>query len=263
MTFIYTPKDAVLDVVAVALILAPEPFTTPIGISLLMRKRGAGAQEPTHPIHLYPEYVYKVDTIRGREITWEVRTIQAGQLPLKELNRPNIQIRHREDFIRSRTAPEKSAGQKLSENLPPGVKVHHEVFRPPRAPARGQPAFIPGETIHHTLRQVPQANTLNNKGQAQGNVHHTIENSPGYYRATAAGQAHPATPGIVHHTIKEAPRSDNPANIVKPVRIVQHHTVDPTPPIQFKGRIIRKGPEVPPPENKGGIIGRKEDRGRR
>lgn len=263
MTISYTPKDAVLDVVAIALILAPEPFTTPIGISLLMRKRGAGAQEVTRPIHLYPEYVYKVDTIRGREITWEVRTIQAGQLPLKELNRPNIQIKHREEFIRSRTAPEKSAAQKISENLPPGVKVHHEVFRPPRTPAREQPAFIPGETVHHTLRQVPQPNALNNKGQAAGNIHHTIENSPGYYRARAGGDSQAAPPGIIYHTVKQTPSSSNPANIVKPVRIVQHHNVDPTPPIRFKGRVIRQNPAVPPPENKGGITGRNGDRNRR
>ena len=263
MTVAYTPKDAVLDVVAIALILAPEPLTTPIGISLLMRKRGDGAHQTTHPIHMYPEYVYKVDTIRGREITWEVRTIQTGQLPLMELNKPDIEIRHREEFIRSRTAPEKSAAQKISENLPPGVKVHHEIFRPPRAPVREQSAFIPGETIYHTLRQVPQSNTPNNRSQAPGNIHHTIENSPGYYRATAAGQARTAPPGIVHHNLIEAPHSDNPANIVKPVRIVQHHTVDPTPPIQFKGRIIRKDPELPPSENRGGITGRNGDRGRR
>ena len=263
MTFVYTPKDAVLDVVAIALILAPEPFTTPIGISLLMRKRGGAAHEPTHPVRVYPEYVYKVDTIRGREITWEVRTIQAGQLPLRELNKPNIQIKHREEFIRSRTSPEKSAAQKIHEKLPPGVKVHHEVFRPPQAPARQQPEFIPGETIHHTLRQAPPASSLNNKGASQGNIHHTIENSPGYYRAAAGGPSRAEAPGIVHHTIKQAPSSGNPANIVKPVRIVQHHTVDPTPPIQFKGRIIRKGPEAPPPDSKGGITGRSGDRGRR
>lgn len=263
MTFVYTPKDAVLDVVAIALILAPEPFTTPIGISLLMRKRGGGAHEPTHPVHLYPEYVYKVDTIRGREITWEVRTVQAGQLPLRELNRPNIEIKHREEFIRSRTAPEKSAAQRIAENLPPGVRVHHEIFRPPRAPAREVSAFIPGETVHHELRQVPHLNNPNKAGQATGNIHHTIENSPGYYRAAAGGQVKAAPPGIVHHTIKEPPRSDNPANIVKPVRIVQHHTVDPVPPIQFKGRLIRKDPVAPPPENKGGITGRNGDRGRR
>ena len=263
MTISYTPKDAVLDVVAIALILAPEPFTTPIGISLLMRKRGGQAYEPLHPIRLYPEYVYKVDTIRGREITWEVRTIQIGQLPLKELNKPNIQIKHREEFIRSRTAPEKSAAQKISENLPPGVKVHHEIFRPPRAPAREQSAFIPGETIHHQVRQVPQSNTLNNKGQTSGNIHHTIENSPGYYRAMAGSDGRAAPPGIIHHTIKQVPHSGNPANIVKPVRIVQHHNVDPTPPIRFKGRVIRQNPEVPPSENKGGITGRNGDRSRR
>lgn len=263
MTINYTPKDAVLDVVAIALILAPEPLTTPIGISLLMRKRGGQAGAPTHPVRMYPEYVYKVDTIRGREITWEVRTIQTGQLPLKELNKPNIEIKHREEFIRSRTSPEKSAAQKISENLPPGVKVHHEIFRPPRAPAREQSAFIPGETIHHPLRQVPQPNTVNNKGQTSGNIHHTIENSPGYYRAKAAGEGRTEPPGIVHHTIKEAPRSGNPANIVKPVRIVQHHNVDPAPPIRFKGRIIRQDQQVPPPENKGGITGRKGDRNRR
>jgi hypothetical protein len=259
----YTPKDAVLDVVAIALILAPEPLTTPIGISLLMRKRGDQANAPAHPIRLYPEYVYKVDTIRGREITWEVRTIQTGQLPLKELNKPNIDIKHREEFIRSRTAPEKSAAQKISENLPPGVKVHHEIFRPPRTPAREQSAFIPGETIQHTLRQLPQSNTLNNKGQASGNIHHTIENSPGYYRATASGEGRSTAPGMIHHKLKEVPRSGNPANIVKPVRIVQHHPVDPTPPIQFKGRIIRQNPATPPTENKGGITGRNGDRGRR
>jgi len=88
LTVAYTPKDAVLDVVAIALILAPEPLTTPIGISLLLRKRGDGANEMAHPVRVYPEYVYKVDTIRGREITWEVRTIQIGQLPLMELNKP-------------------------------------------------------------------------------------------------------------------------------------------------------------------------------
>ena len=263
MTVAYTPKDAVLDVVAIALILAPEPLTTPIGISLLMRKRGDGAGEKAHPIHVYPEYVYKVDTIRGREITWEVRTIQTGQLPLKELNKPNIEFKHREEFIRSRTAPEKSAAQKISENLPPGVKVHHAIFIPPRAPAREQSAFIPGETIQHTLRRMAQPSPLNNKGQATGNIHHTIESSPGYYRAMAAGEGRTAPPGVIHHTLKEAPRSGNPANIVKPVRIIQHHPVDTTPPIQFKGRIIRQNPVAPPSENKGGITGRNGDRDRR
>jgi hypothetical protein len=259
LTIAYTPKDAVIDVVAIALILAPEPFTTPIGISLLMRKRGPEAQGPRHPVRMYPEYVYKVDNIRGREITWEVRTIQPGQLPLKDLNKPSVQIKPREQFIRSRTAPEKSAGQKIAENLPPGVRVHHEIFRPGTAPARGQASFIPGETIHHTLRQMPQSGQQNGRAQQSTNVHHTIENSPGYLKAKAGGGNAAPQSGIVHHNLREsaAARGGNPANVVKPVRIVEHHTVDTAPPIQYKGRLIRQVPSTPSRENKGGITGRK------
>ena len=105
MTIQYTPKDAVLDVVAIALILAPEPITTPIGISILCRKRGGQEHEQQHPLHLYPDYVYRVDNIRGREITWEARTIMPGQLPLKDVNRPEIKIKDREQYILSRTRP--------------------------------------------------------------------------------------------------------------------------------------------------------------
>jgi hypothetical protein len=258
LTVAYTPKDAVLDVVAIALILAPEPVTTPIGIALLMRKRGEGS-ESKYPLHMYPEYVYKVDNIRGREITWEVRTIQPGQLPLKDLNKPSVHIKPREQYIQSRTAPEKSAGQKIAENLPPGVKVHHEIFRPGPAPAKGQAAFIPGETVHHTLRQMPQSVQQNRRTQPSANIHHTIENSPGYLRAKAGGGNDAPQPGIIHHSIREssAVGRGNPANIVKPVRIVEHHTIDATPPIQYKGRLIRQVPSGPPEEHKGGIIGRK------
>jgi hypothetical protein len=259
LTVAYTPKDAVIDVVAIALILAPEPFTTPIGISLLMRKRGTEGQEPRRPVRMYPEYVYKVDNIRGREIKWEVRTIQPGQLPLKDLNKPSMQIKPREQLIRSRTAPEKSAGEKIAENLPPGVKVHHEIFRPGKAPLKGQPSFIPGETIHHTLRQMPQSGQQNGRAQPSTNIHHTIENSPGYLRAKADGGNAAQQPGIMHHKIREssAARGGNPANIVRPVRIVEHHTVDTAPPIQYKGRLVRQVSPVPPAENKGGITGRK------
>jgi hypothetical protein len=259
LTINYTPKDAVLDVVAIALILAPEPVTTPIGIALLMRKRGSADSDPQHHFRTYPEYVYRVDTIHGREITWEVRTVQPGQLPLKDLNRPAIQIKPREQFIRSRTAPEKSAGQKIRENLPPGVKVHHEIFRPAPALLRAQSDFIPGETIHHTLRQMPQSAQQNGGQQQSPSIHHTIENSPGYRRAQAGGGNANLQSGVVHHTIRESPaaRGGNPANIVKPVRIVEHHTLNPNPPIQYKGRLIRQTPPAPPSENKGGIIGRK------
>jgi len=228
----------------------PEPVTTPIGIALLMRKRGAAASETKYPLRMYPEYVYKVDTIRGREITWEVRTVQPGQLPLMNLNRPAVQIKPREQFIQSRTAPEKSAAQKRAENLLPGVKVHHEIFRPGPAPIKAQASFIPGETIHHTLRQMPQSGQQSGRQQPSTGTHHTIENSPGYRRAQAGGGYPAQQPGIIHHTIRESPsaRGGNPANLVKPVRIVEHHTMNPNPPIQYKGRLIRQLPLIPPAE---------------
>ncbi len=244
MTVAYTPKDAVIDVVAVALILAPEPTSTAIGIALLARPRGASKPETKLPRPTYPEYVYKIDNIRGREITWEVRTMQPGQLPLKDLNRPTVQIKPREQFILSRTASEKSAGQKIRENLPPGVKVHHEIFRPGPAPIKAQASFIPGETVHHTLRQMPQPGQQSGRTQPSIGIHHTIENSPGYRKAQAGGGYTGQQPGIIHHTIRESPaaRGGNPANIVKPVRIVEHHTINPNPPIQYKGRLIRQEP---------------------
>ncbi|MBN1690626.1 MAG: hypothetical protein JW901_06360 [Dehalococcoidia bacterium] len=250
MSITYTPKDAVIDVVAVALILAPEPASTAIGIAMLARPRGTSQSETKLPRRTYPEYVYKIDNIRGREITWEVRTIHAGQLPLMDLNRPAVQIKSREQFIRSRTAPEKSAAQRRAENLPPGVKVHHEIFRPGPSPVKAQAAFIPGETIHHTLRQMPQPGQQSSRQQPSTGIHHTIANSPGYRRAQAGGGYTGQQSGVIHHTIRESPaaRGGNPANIVKTVRIVEHHTINPDPRIPYKGRLIRQIPLIPPSE---------------
>ena len=260
MTIVYTPKDAALDVIAITLILLPEPVTTPIGIAILCRKRGGEAtqHEPTHPLHLYPDYVYKVDNIRGREITWQARTILPGQLPLPDLNKPDIKIKEREQYILSRTRPEKSAAQMRAENLPPGIKVHHEIFRPPRFPASNQPAFIPGETIHHTLRQLPQGSPVINRGQPQPYIHHTIENSPGYIRAQAGGTDAGSQPTIIHHTIKDSPamQHGNPANIFKPIRIVEHHTLNQNPPMTINGRVIKQ--PLIPPANKGTPSGKKD-----
>ncbi|MGA9048814.1 MAG: hypothetical protein WB588_07470 [Dehalococcoidia bacterium] len=256
MTINYTPKDAVIDVIAIALIVAPEPLTTGIGISLLLRKRGSSAEhEPGRPHHNYPDYVYKVDTIHGREITWEVRTIQPGQLPLKELNKPEVKIKPREQYILSRTAPAKSASQRLAENLPPGVRVHHEIFRPSPIPISGRQVFIPGETIHHAIRQLPQLNTMSNRAQPGATIHHTIENSPGYYRAQAGGNNVSSSPKIIHHTIKDSPgvQQGNPANIVRPVRIIEHHSLNATPPVRVNGRLFQPSTA---PSYKGGILGK-------
>jgi hypothetical protein len=253
VTIAYSPKDIALDVLAIALIIAPEPVTTPIGIALLCRKRGGAQHQPAHPIHEFPEYVYKVNTIRGRQITWEARTILPGQLPMHESNRGDFKIKDREQYILSRTAPEKSAAERRAEQLPPGVKVHHEIVRPSRFPTSNAPAYIPGETIHHTLREYPQALSPRIKAQPEAYIHHTVENSPGYIRARAAGADAPAEPKIIHHTIKDSPgvQHGNPANIVKPVRIVEHHTLNQSPSIRVNGRLIR---QVPPAPRKGNII---------
>jgi hypothetical protein len=246
MTINYTPKDAVLDIVAVALIIAPEPVTTPIGIALLCRKRGTAAQERPAHLHQYPEYVYKVDNIRGRTITWETRTIQEGQLPLSSLNKPEIKFKEREQYIYSRTQAAKSTSEKIRENLPPGVKIHHEIYRPSNVPVINKNAFIPGETIHHTLREYPQGIPQVNKMQP-ASIHHTIENSPAYIKARADGVNTRTQPTIIHHTIKDSPgvQHGNPANIVKPVRIVEHHTINPDKPIMVNGRLVR----IPNPQS--------------
>jgi hypothetical protein len=106
---------------------------------------------------------------------------------------------------------------------------------------------------------MPQSGQQNGRAQQSTNIHHTIENSPGYLKAKADGGNAAPQPGVVHHNIRQSPssRGGNPANIVRPVRIVEHHTVDTAPPIQYKGRLIRQVPPTPPAENKGGITGRK------
>ncbi len=241
MTIPYSPKDLALDVLAIALICAPEPFTTPIGISLLCRKRGGQQHAPTHPIKEFPDFYYRVDTIHGREIAWEVRTIYPGQLAHGTPNKPPLTIKPRQELILSRKIAEKTGQAAPAEKLPPGVKVHHPIVRPPKEIKSTGPVFIPGETIHHTVRQYPQVSPVVNKKIGAGTVHHTIENSPGYARHIAGGAPAAQLPQIIHHSIKDSPalRGGNPAGIVKPVKIKQHHEINPSPNIER--------PIVPPP----------------
>jgi len=258
----YTPQDIALDVIAIALILAPEPFTTPIGISLLCRKRGGKQQESSKPLHNYPEYVYRVDTIHGREITWEARTIMPGQLQLQELNRPTIKIKPREEFIIGRKTTGQSPGQSASQKLPPGIKVHHTLINPPREIRPSEPAFIPGETVHHALRQLPQVAPVFKKSSHEVKIHHTIENSPGYIRARSGGIDQQPQPAIVHHSLRNSPgaQMSNPIKIEKPPPVIlEHHTIDTNPPIRRKGPVI----PPPPPSVKGGITGRNPGSGTR
>jgi hypothetical protein len=244
VTIPYSPKDLALDVLAIALICAPEPFTTPIGISLLCRKRGAEQHAPTHPVKEYPDYHYRVETLHGREITWEVRTIYPGQLPHNSPNRPPVRVKPREEYIFSGRPGEKTAQSVKAVELPPGVKVHHTVVRPPREVRASAPAFIPGETIHHTVRQLPGSKPVMNKKSTDATVHHTIENSPGYARHISGGGPAPQSPQVIHHSIKDFPAggNGNPAGIVKPVRIKQHHEINPSPKIER--------PIIPPPSRR-------------
>lgn len=250
----YNPKDAALDAVAVMLVLLPEPTTTAMGIALLARPRGKGAQNHPatahHQYHIYPEYQYRVENIRGREITWEIRTNLPGQLPYEELNKPVVDIRPREQYIYPRTQSEARPAPKL----PPGVKVHHEIYRPSPLPLAGPNVYIPGETIHHTLKEFPQQGRVPGRGQPEY-IQHTIENSPGYIKAQSGGITAAPQSNVIHHTIQSSPgaQKGNPANIVKPVRIVQHHELDKNPPININGRIVR----LPsPPPNRPRINGR-------
>ena len=224
MSVDYTPKDAVLDVVAVALILAPEPASTAIGVTMLCRKRGSNTNQPSKPLFNYPEYVYKVEEIRGRTITYEVKTMHAGQLPHPELNRPDIKIKPREEFILGRKWAEKSIDHLSTPRLPADVKVHHTIIKPARITKQEAPVFIPGETLHHT-----------------------IENSPGYIRAQSRGASTQPKPQIIHHTLKDAPAAQigNLLRIEKPQGVVEHHTLNTNPSLQGKGPII-----PPPPTRK-------------
>lgn len=232
MDIAYTPKDAAIDTVAVILILLPEPATTALGIALLARPRGGKKKQLATVSRRYPNYVYRVDNIRGREITWEARVIMPGQLPLQQPNRPAIKIKQRDELIQGRTANAQQRNQSTPIKLPPGVKVHHTLIKPPRE-IRTKPNIIPGETIHHELRQFPQTASAADRTSNPTHIHHTIENSPGYIQAQARPQQQIGS-NIIHHTLKDAPGAhmNNPIKIEKPIIINRHHTLNPNPSIQ-------------------------------
>ena len=251
-----SPKDVALDTIAVTLILIPEPTTTAIGVAMLARPRGKGVKNHSELVqHSYPEYQYRVESIRGREITWEVRTYLPGQLPYEELNKPVVNIKPREQTIYSRM----QSAAKPASKLPSGAKVHHEIFRSSPLPLAGPNVYIPGETIHHTLRQLHQQEPMASHLPSTY-THHTIKNSPGHIKAQAGGV--PVTPqsDVIYHTIQDSPGAQrgNPAHIIKPVRIVQHHELDKKPSVNINGRLIKLPPSPP---NRPHITGRNSKSG--
>jgi hypothetical protein len=78
-----------VEALSLALIFAPEPFTTPVGIMLLAyaRKKHKEEQEAAktryRPRNSFTDYYhYRVGMARGSSITYHVSPIKQGQLPL-------------------------------------------------------------------------------------------------------------------------------------------------------------------------------------
>jgi hypothetical protein len=78
-----------VETLALALIFAPEPFTTPIGLILLAyaRKKKKEEQEAAKtrykPRSSFSDfYQYRLGMLRGSAITYYVSPIRPGQLPL-------------------------------------------------------------------------------------------------------------------------------------------------------------------------------------
>ncbi len=207
---------------------------------MMARPRGNKKQATSSkPLHNYPDYIYRVDNIRGRHITWEVKIIKAGQLPLQQQNRPTVNIKRREELILSR-----KTGATKSDPLTPRTTR-------------------PGAIIHHTLRTQNQPAPIFKQGPPEIHTHHTIEKSPGYIKAMADGVNRKHEPKIIHHSLENSPAS----RIIKPVRIekppptvVQHHTLNPKPPIDSLKPLI---PPAPRPKKRnlpgGDITIRKDD----
>jgi hypothetical protein len=77
--------SAGLTSVALALIFMPEPFTTPIGLALLVYARAVGAEKQTPPrrvVNTFEDsYSYKLQMQRNNMISYELLARRHGQLP--------------------------------------------------------------------------------------------------------------------------------------------------------------------------------------
>jgi hypothetical protein len=239
----YTPQDAVIDTVAIILILLPEPTTTALGIAMMARPRGNNklGATPSKPLHNYPDYIYRVDNIRGREITWEAKIIMPGQLSLQKPNKANVKLKKREELIYSRTASAQQLGQPTAQKLPPGVKVHHTLIKPLREVNAGSRIYT-GEIIHHTIRELSQVTPAGIKQTSRIIMHHSIENSPGYLIAQNADKKGKSSNTVIHHTLKNAPAAhiNNQIKIIKPPPVIkQHHTINSNPPLSGGAPLIQ------------------------
>jgi hypothetical protein len=243
MNIAYTPQDAVIDTVAIILILLPEPTTTALGIAMMARPRGNNnqARASRRALRNYPDYVYRVDNIRGREIIWEAKIIMPGQLSLQKPNKADVKLNKREQLLYSRTESAQQLGQATAPKLPPGVKVHHTLIKPPREVKAGSITYT-GEIIHHTMRDLSQVTPAGIKQTSGIIMHHSIENSPGYLIAQNADKKGKSSNTVIHHTLKNAPAAhiNNQIKIIKPPPVIkQHHTINLNPPLSGGARLIQ------------------------
>ena len=83
-----TPVWAGVEALALALIFAPEPFTTPIGLGLLAlarkkrREQEQALKNRPRPRHSFSDhYHYGVGMVRSSSIAYHVSPVLQGQLP--------------------------------------------------------------------------------------------------------------------------------------------------------------------------------------
>jgi hypothetical protein len=105
-----------LESAALALIFAPEPFTTPLGIALLIfarhmrqeQQKAARQSRPHYSFHDY--YNCRVGMVNGSAIAYNITSVRQGQLPLRRStisklyeNRPEWEAYHRTVNLRTKT----------------------------------------------------------------------------------------------------------------------------------------------------------------
>jgi hypothetical protein len=105
--------SAGLQSLALALIFMPEPFTTPIGLALLVYAKAMGSEKPAPPRRIVnsfeDSYSYKLQMQRNNMISYELSARRHGQLPgyYPRISRPQ----DNPDFVKSMRAGAKTPRQ--------------------------------------------------------------------------------------------------------------------------------------------------------
>jgi hypothetical protein len=108
--------SAGLQSLALALIFMPEPFTTPIGLALLVYAKTVGAEKPAPPrrnVNTFEDnYSYKLQMQRNNMISYELCARRHGQLPgyYPRVSRPQ----DNPEFVKALRTTTKSQHQPVS-----------------------------------------------------------------------------------------------------------------------------------------------------